>query len=140
MLSFWVPEIKDTPARVTIMEIPSRQECRVKNLFNVATVSIGDDGLCFFSLLFILFFHFVLLIWFHFFYLSYCFFSLSSSSSFFSYSSFSSFVSSWLPLLLFFLLRISFAPHFTHPSLLFLLPSFNFLLISLLHFLVFHFP
>lgn len=36
MLSFWVPENKDTPARVTIMEIPSRKEVRVKNLFNVS--------------------------------------------------------------------------------------------------------
>eukprot|EP00126_Sphaerothecum_destruens_P008932 Sdes_comp20388_c0_seq2m14302 len=34
-LSFWVPESGDNPARVTIMEIPSRVEIRVKNLFNV---------------------------------------------------------------------------------------------------------
>ena len=38
MISYWLPEIKDTPARVTIMAIPNRQELRVKNLFNVATV------------------------------------------------------------------------------------------------------
>lgn len=50
MISFWVPEIKDTPARVTIMKIPSRQECRVKNLFNVATCKMywqnKGDYLC----------------------------------------------------------------------------------------------
>jgi uncharacterized protein with WD repeat len=39
VISYWLPEIKDTPARVTIMAVPSRQELRVKNLFNVATVS-----------------------------------------------------------------------------------------------------
>lgn len=38
VISYWLPEIKDTPARVTIMAIPSRRELRVKNLFNVATV------------------------------------------------------------------------------------------------------
>lgn len=36
VIAFWVPEYKDTPARVTLMEIPSRKEIRVKNLFNVS--------------------------------------------------------------------------------------------------------
>ncbi|XP_058950716.2 eukaryotic translation initiation factor 3 subunit B-like [Pocillopora verrucosa] len=36
VIAFWVPENKDTPARVTLMEIPSRKEIRVKNLFNVS--------------------------------------------------------------------------------------------------------
>lgn len=40
MIAFWVPENKDTPARVTLMEIPSRKEIRVKNLFNVSEVMI----------------------------------------------------------------------------------------------------
>jgi translation initiation factor 3 subunit B len=31
-----VAEDKDVPARVTLLEIPSRNEVRVKNLFNVA--------------------------------------------------------------------------------------------------------
>ena len=39
VISYWLPEIKDTPARVTIMAVPSRRELRVKNLFNVATVN-----------------------------------------------------------------------------------------------------
>lgn len=38
IIAFWVPEYKDTPARVTLMEIPSRKEMRVKNLFNVSEV------------------------------------------------------------------------------------------------------
>ena len=38
VIAFWVPENKDTPARVTLMEIPSRKEIRVKNLFNVSEV------------------------------------------------------------------------------------------------------
>lgn len=40
MIAFWVPEDKDSPARVTLMEIPSRKEIRVKNLFNVSEVSL----------------------------------------------------------------------------------------------------
>ena len=40
VIAFWVPENKDTPARVTLMEIPSRKEIRVKNLFNVSEVMI----------------------------------------------------------------------------------------------------
>ncbi len=33
---YWVAEDKDVPARVTLIEVPSRNEVRVKNLFNVA--------------------------------------------------------------------------------------------------------
>ena len=36
ILAYWVAEDKDVPARVTLVEIPSRNEVRVKNLFNVA--------------------------------------------------------------------------------------------------------
>lgn len=36
LLAYWVPEDKDSPARVVIMEMPSRKEIRVKNLFNVS--------------------------------------------------------------------------------------------------------
>ncbi len=36
ILGYWVAEDKDVPARVTLIEIPSRNEVRVKNLFNVA--------------------------------------------------------------------------------------------------------
>ncbi|XP_071813465.1 eukaryotic translation initiation factor 3 subunit B-like [Apostichopus japonicus] len=35
ILAYWTPEAKDSPARVTLLEIPSRKELRVKNLFNV---------------------------------------------------------------------------------------------------------
>ncbi|RDD37506.1 Eukaryotic translation initiation factor 3 subunit B [Trichoplax sp. H2] len=36
VLAFWVPEVKDIPARVTLMQIPTRNEIRSKNLFSVA--------------------------------------------------------------------------------------------------------
>merc|ERR1719369_1457146 len=36
ILAYWVGEDKDVPARVMLLEIPSRKELRVKNLFNVA--------------------------------------------------------------------------------------------------------
>merc|ERR1712168_229715 len=36
LIAYWVPEDKDAPARVVILEIPSRKEIRVKNLFNVS--------------------------------------------------------------------------------------------------------
>merc|ERR1719369_2236106 len=36
ILAYWVAEDKDVPARVMLLEIPSRKELRVKNLFNVA--------------------------------------------------------------------------------------------------------
>ena len=38
LIAYWVPEDKDTPARLVMMEIPSRKERRSKNLFNVASV------------------------------------------------------------------------------------------------------
>eukprot|EP00794_Sanderia_malayensis_P008994 gene8994-9955_t len=37
LIAYWVPEDKDTPARLVIMEMPIRQERRSKNLFNVAS-------------------------------------------------------------------------------------------------------
>lgn len=40
LIAYWVPEDKDSPARVVIMEVPSRREIRVKNLFNVHEVSV----------------------------------------------------------------------------------------------------
>ncbi|XP_071493342.1 eukaryotic translation initiation factor 3 subunit B-like [Diadema antillarum] len=36
VLSYWTPEEKENPARVTLIAVPSRRELRVKNLFNVA--------------------------------------------------------------------------------------------------------
>nr|XP_039256545.1 eukaryotic translation initiation factor 3 subunit B-like [Styela clava] len=39
-LAFWVPERNEIPARVTILAIPSRQELRVKNLFNVSDIRL----------------------------------------------------------------------------------------------------
>lgn len=50
ILAYWVAEDKDVPARVTLLEIPSRQEIRSKNLFNVADCKIhwqkSGDYLC----------------------------------------------------------------------------------------------
>lgn len=50
VLAYWVPEDKDVPARVTLLEIPSRNEIRTKNLFNVADCKIfwqkSGDYLC----------------------------------------------------------------------------------------------
>jgi len=50
ILVYWVAEDKDVPARVVIMEIPSRNEIRVKNLFNVADCKMhwqkSGDYLC----------------------------------------------------------------------------------------------
>jgi len=50
ILAYWVAEDKDVPARVVIMEIPSRNELRVKNLFNVADCKMhwqkSGDYLC----------------------------------------------------------------------------------------------
>mmetsp|Transcript_28808 Transcript_28808/g.84433 ORF Transcript_28808/g.84433 Transcript_28808/m.84433 type:complete len:691 (+) Transcript_28808:11-2083(+) len=34
-MAYWVPEIGNAPARVTIMDLPSREELRQKNLFNL---------------------------------------------------------------------------------------------------------
>ncbi|KAG8197535.1 hypothetical protein JTE90_007271 [Oedothorax gibbosus] len=36
VIAYWVAEEKDVPARVTLLEIPSRIELRAKNLFSVA--------------------------------------------------------------------------------------------------------
>ena len=36
ILAYWVAEDKDVPARVVLLELPSRNEVRVKNLFSVA--------------------------------------------------------------------------------------------------------
>ena len=54
MLAYWTPEKDEQPARVSVMEFPSRQILRQKNLFNVTEVcghlnEIGDsaDGLPF---------------------------------------------------------------------------------------------
>lgn len=38
LLAFWMPEVANQPARVTVMEFPSRQIMRQKNLFNVTEV------------------------------------------------------------------------------------------------------
>uniref|UniRef100_A0A3Q3IJ18 Eukaryotic translation initiation factor 3 subunit B n=1 Tax=Monopterus albus TaxID=43700 RepID=A0A3Q3IJ18_MONAL len=50
ILAFWVPEDKDIPARVTLMQMPSRQEIRVRNLFNVVDCKLhwqrNGDYLC----------------------------------------------------------------------------------------------
>lgn len=35
IISYWVPEVEANPARVTLLGIPSREELRVRNLFNV---------------------------------------------------------------------------------------------------------
>jgi len=49
-VSYWVPENKDVPARVVLIEIPSRVEIRAKNLFNVADCRMhwqkSGDFLC----------------------------------------------------------------------------------------------
>ena len=36
IISYWVPELDACPARVTLIGIPSREELRGRNLFNVA--------------------------------------------------------------------------------------------------------
>ncbi|CAB3378909.1 Hypothetical predicted protein [Cloeon dipterum] len=50
ILVYWVAEDKDVPARVCLLEIPSRQEVRANNLFNVADCKIhwqkSGDYLC----------------------------------------------------------------------------------------------
>lgn len=50
VLAYWVAEDKDVPARVTLIEVPSRNEVRVKNLFNVADCKMhwqkNGDYLC----------------------------------------------------------------------------------------------
>ena len=50
ILAYWVAEEKDVPARVTLLEIPSKKELRSKNLFNVADCRMhwqkSGDYLC----------------------------------------------------------------------------------------------
>uniref|UniRef100_A0A646QC55 Eukaryotic translation initiation factor 3 subunit B n=1 Tax=Hemiscolopendra marginata TaxID=943146 RepID=A0A646QC55_9MYRI len=50
IIAYWVAEDKDVPARVTLLEIPSRIELRAKNLFNVADCKMhwqkSGDYLC----------------------------------------------------------------------------------------------
>ncbi|KAK7113407.1 eukaryotic translation initiation factor 3 subunit B-like [Littorina saxatilis] len=50
MIAYWVPEESNTPARVTLIEIPSRKELCVRNLFNVADAKMhwqkSGDHLC----------------------------------------------------------------------------------------------
>ena len=50
IIAYWVAESKDVPARVCLLEIPSRKELRVKNLFNVADCKMhwqkSGDYLC----------------------------------------------------------------------------------------------
>lgn len=45
-----MPEDKDIPARVTLMQLPARQEIRVRNLFNVVDCKLhwqkNGDYLC----------------------------------------------------------------------------------------------
>ncbi|THH31902.1 hypothetical protein EUX98_g2282 [Antrodiella citrinella] len=50
LLAFWMPEVANQPARVTVMEFPSRQIMRQKNLFNVTECKLywqnQGDFLC----------------------------------------------------------------------------------------------
>jgi len=50
ILSYWVAENKDVPARVVLLQLPSRNEVRVKNLFSVASCKMhwqkSGDYLC----------------------------------------------------------------------------------------------
>lgn len=50
IIAYWVPEESNTPARVTLIEIPSRNELCVRNLFNVADCKMhwqkSGDHLC----------------------------------------------------------------------------------------------
>ena len=50
IIGYFVGEAKDVPARVVLLEIPSRKELRVKNLFNVADCKMhwqkSGDYLC----------------------------------------------------------------------------------------------
>ncbi|OQR81093.1 eukaryotic translation initiation factor 3 subunit [Achlya hypogyna] len=39
-LAYWAPEAGNTPARVSLVELPSRREIRQKNLFNVSECSL----------------------------------------------------------------------------------------------------
>ena len=44
IIAYWVPEDDNSPARVCLMELPSRKEIRVKNLFNVHDVSFYQSN------------------------------------------------------------------------------------------------
>jgi len=50
MIAFWTPEVQNQPARVTLMNFPSRLVVRSKNLFNVSDCKIhwqsNGDYLC----------------------------------------------------------------------------------------------
>ncbi|XP_063444701.1 eukaryotic translation initiation factor 3 subunit B-like [Mytilus trossulus] len=50
LIAYWVPEDQNVPARVTLIQMPSRQEVCVKNLFNVADCKMhwqkNGDYLC----------------------------------------------------------------------------------------------
>jgi len=50
IIAYWVGEAKNVPARVVLLEIPSRKELRIKNLFNVADCKMhwqkSGDYLC----------------------------------------------------------------------------------------------
>ena len=50
IISYWVPEERDTPARVTLIDIPSRKQLCMKNLFTVADCKMhwqkSGDYLC----------------------------------------------------------------------------------------------
>ncbi|KAG8227382.1 hypothetical protein J437_LFUL000390 [Ladona fulva] len=50
IIAYWVAEKMDVPAKVTLLDIPSRNEIRAKNLFNVADCKIhwqkSGDFLC----------------------------------------------------------------------------------------------
>lgn len=38
VLAYWTPEVKDSPARVTLIELPSKKEMRQKALFSVSNI------------------------------------------------------------------------------------------------------
>mmetsp|Transcript_18275 Transcript_18275/g.61120 ORF Transcript_18275/g.61120 Transcript_18275/m.61120 type:complete len:686 (-) Transcript_18275:133-2190(-) len=40
-IAYWVPELGNSPARVTVIEMPSREEIRQKNLFNLHDVRLS---------------------------------------------------------------------------------------------------
>ncbi|XP_067938024.1 eukaryotic translation initiation factor 3 subunit B-like [Watersipora subatra] len=50
IISYWVPEGEACPARVSLIEIPSRKELRIRNLFSVADCKLhwqkSGDHLC----------------------------------------------------------------------------------------------
>ncbi|CAL8271732.1 eukaryotic translation initiation factor 3, subunit Ba [Gadus morhua] len=50
VIAYWVPEDKDIPARVTLSQMPTREEIRVRNLFNVVDCKLhwqrNGDYLC----------------------------------------------------------------------------------------------